>query len=83
MGAPRIRKATTEKEYDTLIDDYITQGYKVLSRGEKSSLLKKKDNGSLGAHIILALLTWGIGNLIYWGVKSSGADQVQLKLIDD
>lgn len=82
----RIRKCVSQQEMERVVDDYITQEYKVKQRGESSVLVQKKDYGSMGGHIIVALLTiwWtlGIGNLVYALVKQAQADKVMVKLDD-
>lgn len=82
----RIRRVDDEKEMDKVIDDFITQGYKVKSRGEQSAMMKEKDFGSGGMHlIILIFLGWwtiGIANAVYAAYKYFGADEVQIKIED-
>ena len=86
MGAPRLRKVSSKKEFDTLVDDYITQGYEVLTSGENTSLLRKKEWGSAGGHLVVALLTvwWtiGIGNLAYALFSHFSAEQVMVKITE-
>lgn len=83
MGVPRLRKVTSQREMDTLVDDYVTQGYKILDRGERSVRVKKTDYGSIGWHVVLFFLTIGVGNVIYAVIKSSGADEVIVRLEED
>lgn len=40
--ANRIRKCYTENEFEQIIDDFITTGYEIKSRGERNALLIKK-----------------------------------------
>lgn len=84
MAAPRIRRVSSKKEMDNLIDDYITQGYAVVSQGEASALLKKKTWGTGGGHMMCLLLTvwftFGIGNAIYAVFANQTAEEVMLKL---
>ena len=84
MGAPRLRKVGTKKEFENLLDDYHTQGYEVINEGENSVLLRKKGWGSPGVHVIVGLLTvWftlGIGNVVYALVAHYTAEQVMLKI---
>lgn len=66
----RIRKVENDREFENVIDDFITQGYEVLDRGENSCRLREnKGWGSIAVHILLIFLTgwwtFGIGNLIY------------------
>lgn len=69
MAAPRIRHAATRRELESARDDFITQGYEVLKEGEATTLMRKSTWGSVGIHVLVALLTvwWtiGIGNLVY------------------
>lgn len=64
--ANRIRRCSNEKEFEQVIDDFITTGYEIQSRGNDNALLVKKKKKD---HFKIALLTvwWtcGIGNLIY------------------
>lgn len=67
--AQRIRRVASEKELEQVVDDFITQGYKVVSRGELSTNLIKKKKASGSGHVIVFLLTFwftlGVGNVIY------------------
>jgi len=87
MSAPRLRKVNSSKELDTVVDDYITQGYKVQSTGENSTLLRKNQWGSTGGHLLVALLTiwWtlGVGNLIYALIAYSGSEKVMVKIVTE
>ena len=39
--ANRIRRCSTKKELEQLVDDYVTQGYKIQSQGENNALVVK------------------------------------------
>lgn len=84
MAAPRIRHAATRRELESARDDFITQGYEVLKEGEATTLMRKSTWGSVGIHVLVALLTvwWtiGIGNLVYAVIAHFTADQVMIKL---
>ena len=86
MAAPRLRKVSTRKEFDGVLDDYITQGYEVINQGENSALLRKSTWGTSGGHVLWALLTvWctiGFGNLAYALIAHYTAEQVMLKLAE-
>lgn len=74
MSVDRIRKVKSQTRMEDKVDDYITLGYEVVTRGENSvKLQKKKGWGTFGGHFITFLLTswWtlGIGNLIYALIK--------------
>lgn len=79
----RIRRVDDQKEMDKVIDDFITQGYKVKSRGERSAMMKEKNYGSVGIHIIILIFTFwtfGIANAIYLAYAYFSADEVQIKV---
>lgn len=80
----RLRRVDNRQEFERVIDDYITQGYKVKSRGEMSAQLKEKDYGSLGAHAVIFIIfgwwTLFVANVIYAAIKYSGADSVTVKI---
>ncbi len=84
MAAPRIRRVTTRKEFDNIVDDYTVQGYQVLNQGDKSALLRKKSWGSMGGHILWFILTFwwtvGFGNLIYALIAHYSAEQILVKM---
>lgn len=80
MGAQRIRRVANPKEMEQVIDDYITQGYKVKSRGEATATVKKENWGTAGWHILWFCLTLGIGNIIYALVSNSSADSVLVRI---
>jgi len=80
----RIRRVDDKREMERVIDDFITQGYKVKNQGGRSTLMKKKTWGSGGTHLIIAILTiwWtlGVGNLAYAIYKYFTAEEVQIKV---
>jgi len=84
MAAPRLRRLSTQREMDNQIDDYITQGYELITRGDATALLRKKSWGSGGGHLLWFLLTFwftlGIGNAIYAAIAHYNAEQVMLKI---
>ncbi len=79
--ANRIRRCSTQKEFEQVIDDFITTGYEIQNRGEANALLVKKKKKD---HMKIALLTvwWtcGLGNLIYAFVPAKIEDEVMVKL---
>jgi len=84
MTAPRMRRVTSRKEMEILIDDFITTGFEIITQGENSALLRKKTWGTGGGHLLWAVLTgWfslGFGNAIYAFVAHQNAEQVMLKI---
>ena len=84
MSAPRIRRVRDQREMENLLDDYVTQGYEVITQGQNSILVRRKSWGSVAGHIFCALATaWftmGIGNIAYALVAHYTAEQVMVKI---
>lgn len=80
----RIRKVANEQEMDRLVDEYITLGYREKGdHGVESIRMKKKDYGSLLAHIVIIILTFytfGVANIIYAVIKNHYSDEVLVKI---
>ena len=80
--ANRIRRCATQKEFEKIIDDFVTTGYTIESRGEENALLVKK--GKHDKHLLVFLLTFwftmGIGNLIYALIPTKNQDEVLIKI---
>lgn len=83
MATNRIRHTQSQREFEQIRDEYITQGYKVESEGESGTLVKKSTWGSVAGHLGVALLTvwWtlGLGNLAY-ALIAHKSDEVMIKL---
>lgn len=43
MAAPRLRRVSSRKEMENLIDDYVTQGYTIFEQSDRSAMVKKKE----------------------------------------
>lgn len=79
--ANRIRKCYNEREFEQIIDDFITTGYEVNSRGERNAMLvKKKKKDHLKVALLTAWWTCGIGNLIYAFIPAKIEDEVMIKI---
>ena len=80
--ANRIRRCKTQEDFERLIDDFVTTGYEIKSRGEDNALMVKK--GKHEKHGLVALLTvwwtFGIGNLIYALMPVKNEDEVLIKV---
>lgn len=78
----RIRRCSSRKEYEQLIDDYITVGYTVKARGEDNARLIKKGRHTKHGLVFLLTFWWtlGIGNLIYALIPVRDEDDILLKL---
>jgi hypothetical protein len=87
MSVDRIRRVENNNQMENVVDDYVTLGYKVESRGQNSVKLKEKKGwGSLSGHVIIILLTFwsfGIGNLIYALIKHYGGEKIVVKQIKE
>lgn len=80
--AQRIRRVSTLKEFERTIDDFITQGYKVISRGEETATVIKR--GKKDKHLLVFLLTFwftvGFGNVIYALLPGKVEDEVLVRI---
>lgn len=80
----RVRRVESRKEMERTTEDFLTRGYKIKQEGQESTMLKKKNWGSGGMHIVIAVLTawWtlGVGNVAYAIYKYLTAEEVQIKI---
>lgn len=80
----RIRRVDDQKEMEKVIDDFITQGYKIKSQGERSTMMKEKDWGSGAMHVIvLIFLGWwtlGIANALYAAYAYWTSEEVKIQI---
>ena len=87
MSNTRIRKVQNEREFETVIDEYITQGYKIKSRGEKTANLQNMRYGSLISHVLIAIVScWllFIPNLIWFAYNyTQNSDSVLIKIVEE
>ncbi len=78
----RIRKCSDKKEFERLIDDFMTMGYEIKSQGEENAMLVKK--AKKDKHLLVFLLTFwftlGIGNLVYALIPAANEDEVLIKI---
>ncbi len=69
MAVNRVRRTDSRRDYENIIDDYITLGYEVLERGENSTRLRKKSWGTMGWHILVFIVlgwwTLFLANIAY------------------
>jgi len=65
----RTIEVTNHAEVDERADEYIREGYEVLENAVNEVVLRKRDHGSLIAHLVLFFtfgwLTLGALNLVY------------------
>lgn len=80
----RIRKVETRTELDAIVDDLITQEYKIVSEGKDSVQLKRTDWGTASMHILIFLIfgwcSFGVAKLAYALVANSKAERVLVRV---
>jgi hypothetical protein len=83
MATQRIRHAETQFQAEQILDEFITQGYKVQSQGQNTVIVKQSSWGSLPGHLLVALFTvwwtFGLGNLVY-ALAVHKSDEVTIKV---
>jgi hypothetical protein len=83
----RLRETESKKELRKVVDQYITEGYKIQSRGNNSVKLKKTEYGSFAAHILIFIVTawWTflLGNIFYAAYKYITGEQVLVQLEEE
>lgn len=80
MSTPRQRRVASVHDLDAAIDEYRFRGYRVLRRNDEKALLQKVDKGTVPMHVVLAMFTLGIGNIIYAIACQAKADQVVIRV---
>ena len=69
MAVDRVRRVSNKKEANSVIDDYMSMGYRIQNEGDTSILLRKRNIGSIGWHLLVFILTawWTflLGNVIF------------------
>lgn len=79
--ASRIRRCSNQKEFEQLIDDFVTMGYTIDSQGENNARLVKKAKKNHGKVALLTVWwTCGLGNLIYYFIPAKIEDEVLIKI---
>jgi hypothetical protein len=78
-------KRVSKKEFETEVEDKITEGYKLDSKTDRQAVLVKHNYGGVIGHFVVFLLTFWwtffLGNLgyaVYCYLTKS--DEVQLKI---
>lgn len=74
--ADRIRRCRDRQEMEHVVDDYITLGYKVTSRGEDSVTLRqiKPHDKHMFVFLVFGWWTCGLANLIYAAIPCYGEE---------
>lgn len=84
----RIRKVRSEKEFEEVLDEYITIGYNEKERGEKTAMMMKTEYGGVSSHILIFAFTiwwtFGLGNVL-WAIYNyyQKSDKVLIKLLEE
>ena len=83
--ANRIRKVSTKKELEKMIDEFITMGYHVESQGENNARVVNKAPKTQHALIAVLTIWWtfGLGNLIYAMLPARIEDEVLIKIEEE
>lgn len=86
MVTSRIRKPTNQRDYEEIIDELITQGYKIESQGEYTTQLMKAAYGSAVSHILIFIIfgwwTIFVANIIWLAYNYyAHSDKVLVKLV--
>jgi len=70
------RSMVKSNEFQRMVEDEQTEGWSIDEDGDERVVLAKRGYGSLGGHVLVALLTiwWtaGIGNALYAAYKYFG-----------
>lgn len=84
MAVSRIRKTQSQREHDSIVDDFVTQGHEVIEQGERTTLLRKKSWGSLVGHtVVFVLLGWWtllVANLAYALIAHYTAEKIMVRI---
>lgn len=88
MTDMRIRKTRSSREYEEVIDEYITTGYKVQERGEKTTKLANAKYGGAVSHILIFIIfgwwTFFVANILWLAYNYySKTDKVLVKLVEE
>ena len=78
-------KRVTKQQFEDVVEDKATEGYKLKSKTDRQAIFVKHSYGGAGAHILIFLLTFwwtfGLGNLIYLAYNyTAKTDEIQLKI---
>jgi len=69
MTPARTRTVDSERNRELVIEEYAKEGYQVVEADGRTTTLRRRDHGSLWAHLaILLFLGWwtlGVANLVY------------------
>ena len=74
--ADRMRRCRDRQEMEHVVDDYVTLGYKITSRGEDSVTLRqiKPHDKHLFVFLVFGWWTCGLANLIYAAIPRYGEE---------
>ena len=72
--ADRIRRCKDRQEMERVVDDYVTLGYKIVSRGGDSVALRqiKPHDKHMFVFLVFGWWTFGLANLIYAAIPCYG-----------
>ena len=78
-------KRVTKKQFEDVVEDKATEGYKLKSKTDRQAIFVKPSFGTAGMHILVFLLTFwwtfGLGNVVYLIYRYvAKSDEIQLKI---
>ncbi len=83
-----VKRVNTKKELDAAVEDAMVEGWTVKTTGNQNAVMKKHGGfgGLLGHALVLLFTCWftfGIGNLIYAGIRYvTGAQELRIKIVE-
>lgn len=80
----RVRRVESRKELERSIDEFITRGYELESKGEGCAHLRDRDWGRAETHLFIAGLTgwwtFGLANALYAIYRRVNAEKVVIQV---
>ena len=65
----RTRTVDTDREREQAVDEYASDGYRVVHDGDTQTKVRKRDHGGWVGHLVLFIIagwwTLGLANIIY------------------
>lgn len=76
----RTQRYDNRRDYENAVNDLAMSGYDVEKQSDDRTVLSKSAEQSILVHVILLILTIGIGNVIYYLWKKGDKDEVLVRL---
>lgn len=81
MPDVRLRRVTSKKEMENLVDDFITQGFQVIEQTDGAVLVRRKTWGTTGGHTFWALMMFLPSICTGVALRKAGGDTLWAYLI--